>query len=843
MWIAVVVVIALLLGLLPLFGVLGYELALVMSVVAAVAGLDLGAAVAREMQWLDAPPIERASYPGRAVGRGAAASALLSVGVVACAGVVCALRGIWVETCDWGFGVKAYVLMPLTTAALGGAVGHAIGVVVGTKAYRPRHARFGLRLVIGIVLAAVVGGGVRLLGGPTAVIAAAMLGAIVFVVALFGWMRVRPHRSTVVALAAPLLLCAAAGLYRFYAAPPVFTYNPILGYFPGNIYDENVVLGMALVWSRIEQIVWVVAIVALVAWRCDVPTHRVAREPRPAGRRLASLGVGLVAVVAGCALYWYSGILGYRIDGEEIADALGGRIETPHFVIFYARTPEIERDIALIAADHELRYAQVVAQIGEAPPGKLTSYYFADREQKGRWFGARDVEMAKPWRREIYLDHRPFPHTSLRHEIAHAIASEFGDPLFGVAARRVAGVPVFVSPGLIEGFAVAMDWPGSGDRLTPHEAVRALQLMGLQPSIQQLLSLQFLTVSSSRSYQTAGSFLRFLFDAYGAAALRRLYHSGGDFDGVYGKSLATLEGEWRAMISTISVPPDVVEGNRERFRGGSVFARPCPHAIAAQRERAAEAYADGRRVAAVGLMRAVCSDAPGEPRYQLELGDFLAGGDPRERTEAVARWTSLALDDNATSSLRADAYERLVRVAASRGDLAQIKALVAAARALPVDPTARRQLDAEWFTLEYTGPAATALRGYFFAPGGGYDPATYALLAAITEPDLGFGHYLLGLQKANALEWADAAAELSLALDHELPGLAFVRNGARRLAVVAYRAGDRAHVARAIEVLRRPEMTESDHLLATDWQQRLELDATGHITTQLPPSFEMPASK
>src|SRR5207302_2234366 len=110
--------------------------------------------------------------------------------------------------------------------------------------------------------------------------------------------------------------------------------------------------------------------------------------------------------------------------------------------IYYANTPEIAARIDRIARDHELRYAQVVAQLGVAPAGKLTSYYFRDGDQKARWFGARNVEMTKPWRREIYVDDQPFPHPSLRHEIAHAVASEFGDPLFGVSTERVLGVSV-----------------------------------------------------------------------------------------------------------------------------------------------------------------------------------------------------------------------------------------------------------------------------------------------------------------------------------------------------------------------------------------------------------------
>src|SRR6185503_4424610 len=117
---------------------------------------------------------------------------------------------------------------------------------------------------------------------------------------------------------------------------------------------------------------------------------------------------------------------------------------------------------------------QVVARTGVAVPGKIHSYYFANGEQKARWMGARNVEMAKPWRREIYIDHRAFPHTSLRHEIAHVVAGEFGDPLFGVSARSVLGIPIPV-PGMIEGYAVAADWPGGYERtITPHQTMRVL---------------------------------------------------------------------------------------------------------------------------------------------------------------------------------------------------------------------------------------------------------------------------------------------------------------------------------------------------------------------------------
>ena len=42
--------------------------------------------------------------------------------------------------------------------------------------------------------------------------------------------------------------------WQFYANPPVFLYNVLIGYFPGNLYDEDITLGAPLVWSRLYQL-------------------------------------------------------------------------------------------------------------------------------------------------------------------------------------------------------------------------------------------------------------------------------------------------------------------------------------------------------------------------------------------------------------------------------------------------------------------------------------------------------------------------------------------------------------------------------------------------------------
>ncbi len=739
-WLGLAVVLGFALWFVPLFGVLGFEHALVVAAFGVVCGLDLGASRAR-------------SAPDALVLRGVGRACALAAATVAVPGLLAAIHGLWTPTCDWWFGLRAFALLPLPSAVFGAAFGYAVSTVVGQRTTT----------------------------------------------------RWYPHRATWLGVIAPIVVLAVAGFWRFYREPPVFIYNPLIGYFPGNMYDENIKLGMPLVWSRLEQLAAVSAIVALVA-------------ARRANRKL--LAVTALGAIGAAILRWNAGALGYAVDASDIQAALGGRLETAHFVIYYAKTPEIEKDLGVIAEDHELRYAEVVALIGAAPEGKLESYYFANGEQKAQLFGARNVEMAKPWRHAIYIDHRAFPHTSLRHEIAHVVASAFGDPVFGLATKH----GVFISPGLVEGLAVALDWPGGYDRLTPHEAVRVMQVMGVSPSIRELLSINFFTVSPARSYQTAGSFLHFLLEQHGAEKLRALYHSGGDFAAVYAVPLATLEAEWRAMIAAIALPPEVIEGTKERFRGGSVFARPCPHAIAARRDQAAQALGRGDRPGAVKLMRVVCADAPDEPRHRIELGDMLSVGDAAEVTEAHALWTGVADDRAITSSLRAEALEHMAGRAET--DAAKL-ALIDRARELPLNLDERRQLDAKSFALHHEGPAAAALRAYFF---GKADTAIASATAATgAEPELGLAHYLLGLQKANAAEWETAAVELDLALQKGLPGPSFTRFAARRLAIAGYRAKQPERVEHAIAAMRAPEMNETDHLLADDWQKRLAYDKAGHL--------------
>jgi hypothetical protein len=746
-WAAVVVALTIALARVPLFGVLGYEFALVMAVIGSVVGVDLGGAWIRRQRRSE-------NRPGVVPLMMSAVVAPLAIMVLPLAAI--AVRTLWVRACDPRFGGWAYVVLTLASTGLAAVSGAAFTLVVGRRRW----------------LTPMV-----------------------------------PYLA--------LLVVAGLGVLRFWQSPPVFTYNPIVGYFPGNLYDEDIRLEMPLLWARLEQLAFLIAVTSAVAARYD--RDRLSLGWRgPIAWRPASLAV--LAAVAAIGLRWSSGSLGYAIDDDDIAQALGGVRRTPHFVIYYDNTPQIAADIDLIAADHELRLAQVCRSIGVDPAalGEIHSFYFASADRKAHLMGARHVEMAKPWRREIYLTHDDFPHGSLRHEIAHVVAGQFGDPWFHVAARRVLGVPLFVNPGLIEGLAVALDWPGGSRSMTPHQSMRAMEILGFAPNPSDVFSVRFMTLSSARGYTAAGSFMRFLLDQYGAAAVRAVYSSGGDFTAAFGRTQSQLVDEWRAMLSTVAVPAADLEAARERFRGGSVFDRPCPHAIAAREAAASRRLDRGDRRGAIASLRHVCRDAPDEPTYSLTLAAVLAAGtdasDTREARAIYARWTQPGVD----AAIASIALEGLARLDARVGDYRGATDHITTALALPLDDDRRRPFEALYRALTSEAVNGAFLRGYFFGDG---DHLAWALVAKTIDPSDAFARYLLGLQLIEHQFPRLAAPVLATALAIGLPSPRFTRAAARRLLVAAWRADDDHALTTAIDTLETTGV-EVDRLLAADWRQR-----------------------
>jgi hypothetical protein len=773
---AILVAVALILAMLPLFGALGFEFSFVMAIASSVAAADLGAALTRRLRSVavrgtTSPP----ARPFHLVASLVAAAGLLALLSTLLPLALIALNSTRVRTCDWLFGLECYGALTVLSALWASGMGVLCGLIAG--------------------------------------------------------------RRRVLSSALPYLVLVALvlhSLWRFYAAPPVFSYNPLVGYFPGNLYDEEIRLGTPLLWSRLHQIALLGGLLALAAALVDGPSAALRLHRRsPTGVRWGALLLCATALGVALILRASAGTLGFSISTDALTEELNGEATTEHFVIYYPRGGVIERDIAQIAADHEFRLAQVVRALGVSPPAeRIASFYFESSDQKARFIGARNVQMAKPWRHEIYLQHAAFPHQVLRHEIAHAVAGQFGDPLFRVSAGRVLGVPVFFNAGLIEGIAVAADWPDHFTRaLTPHQSVKAMTEMGMVPPLERLLSTGFFAFSSARSYTAAGSFVRFLLDRHGAARLQTLYRSGGDFELAYGRDREALFAEWRSMVASIQLAPSAHEKVRERFRRGGIFERPCPHAVAEKLFRLGWLVERGELDEAIRVARVLCEDVPDEPRHQIELAELLFRGDELDESASIYR----ALADDAagtTTTIRAEALLSLARLAASVDDSAAVTANLERAAQLPVDDDQARQVAARLIASTHTGAAGPALRAYFWpadpnAPPDQVVQLGRAATAVIAEPGLALGHYLVGRNLSGRGAAVESAHALRRALDLGLEHPLLVREGAERLAAEAYAAGDLESVERAAAILIADDQPDVTRLLGYDWLERVQWKRTG----------------
>jgi hypothetical protein len=723
-WAAVLAVVGAVLCFVPLFDVLGYEWCLVMGVLSSLAGAHIGAVRVWRERWQRAGSAVTAAeaHPGTTVGRlwWRATLATWAGLLVPVAAIL--LNALRVRNCDPAGGLAWLAMMPVLSAAMGAGAGTVAGLL---RAWRGRMAPSALAL--GIVVASV-----------------------------------------------------ACGVWRFYAAPPIFGYDPFVGYFAGTLYDEEVAITGAFLWARLYQGALVAFWLALSGVLLDARRLSL-RAPSLRARPLAlAVAAGLVAVW----LWQARAQLGFALDAGDIARRLGGEKRTAHFVLHYSPTGPYAKELDAYAADDEFWWHELERWFGAAPAPPVHAFLFDNVAQKRALMGAGHTFIAKPWRREIYLQYDAWPQTVTRHELAHVFAGPFGDPIFGIARRGLA-----FNVGLIEGVAVAAAW--NDKPLTAHQTVKVLRDAGLvdAATIERIMGPSFFGINAAQAYSIAGSFCRFLADTRGVDKLMQLYRAAGargSWQRIYGTELAALAAEWLRLVDEQAVPERERQVALARLKRPSIFRRPCAHALALHKQAARDAAQAGDKARALREWDTVCRDEP-TPENQLDrIRAAMIAGDLDGAAHLLAATHSG--DDAASAG----------QVAMLRGDL-DLSAGRDPARAY--DEAAAAPLDesnARLATVKQTvahwpsSPARTALLQILAAPAGTRDAALDLVTLqklSDAEPERTLLHYLIGRQLYTRNRWADAADELGRRGREPLPDARFEREAVRLRAAALYRLG------------------------------------------------------
>lgn len=388
-----------------------------------------------------------------------------------------------------------------------------------------------------------------------------------------------------------LIIVLLYPLYLAYATPQIYSYNFIYGFFSGISYDETLRISTTLAYFRMLTLVTAAFMIVLAEYVIIKRAQRIssAHEPGTTMTRSHLVLITVLSLILTSA-WIYRGALGFETSPSLIQHSLGGHRSTTHFEIYYSPGSTTSEEIEFIAGMHEFRFHQVTQLLQVDFPDRIVSYIYPDDRLKRRFIGTGNTNIAKPWRGEIHLTKDSWEGT-LRHELVHIIAGEFGMPV----------IKANYNIGLVEGLATAIDG-GFGNR-TLHEYAAAMLRFGLVRDPERLVRpTGFATQSSSISYVTMGSFCKYLIDQYGIAQFKQLY-GGRSPETVYGLPYERLVGDWTHMLDRLPVDENIRPHVEFFFKRPSIFAKECAHAVANLNEDGSDQLAKANPVKAAATYR------------------------------------------------------------------------------------------------------------------------------------------------------------------------------------------------------------------------------------------------
>jgi hypothetical protein len=606
-----------------------------------------------------------------------------------------------------------------------------------------------------------------------------------------GASRRGPAVAFAVAAAAPLGAILVS-VWRFWTSPMVFAFDPFVGFFAGTLYDTVINAVPRLITYRAGSAASLLVAVCLcaAAGRSEQGGVTLPRLRERAGSwALAGLGatLSLGITLSGPAL-------GHYQSTQTIRRTLGQTWLSRRCEIVYASGILPER-AALLGRECDAHVAAHEAYFETTLADRVTVFTFLSARQKGELMGASHTYIAKPWRREVYVQSDNYPHPVLSHELAHVLAGTFGRGPLAVAGPWGGWVP---DPGRIEGFAVAAAPPEDTD-YTLLEWTKALQDLGLRPPLGTLFKLSFLGQNSSTGYTVAGAVVDWLHTRHGPRALRAWYGGASVEAAFAGETLDQLESAFASDLDRIVLPDRIRELARARFDRPAIFGRRCPHVVDQRLEEAGFAF-DGFDFDAAGIAYQTALQLD-PSNFSARMGLAACAERQRGQDDARALYEAMGSDPTLTRVQRASALERLA-------DLE----LMAHEDPLAADHYAAAEKDA----FDEHRARTIAVKRYALRDAAGRSAITALLLGdrrlgpdlpqaaaelgewSATEPELGLADYLIGKNLYSRARWRDAHVRLQRALQRGLPLASVRREALRTIVFTACALDERAVADRAL---------------------------------------------
>jgi hypothetical protein len=335
---------------------------------------------------------------------------------------------------------------------------------------------------------------------------------------------------------------------EFYFNPQIYFYNPIFGFFPGTIYDEDVAVNLRLIFSQLYNLFFISGIYFLLKFLKKKYSYRL----------LPFFSFCIMIIVSVLA----KPLFGFSTDTWKMNREFKNKIVTQHFIIRFGKDiSRSEQDF--ISLLHEYYYDQITNKLNVRLDERISSYIYSNQTQKRDLFGAGNANVAKPWLNQIYLNRGNYQ-LALKHEISHIAAAKFGYSILKVAdgfnAAMIEGLAMFVEDDFD-------DYPVSYAAKLAYATEHKVDIAHL------FTGMNFFTSYSTLAYIYSGAFFNFLNEEYGIEKLKDIYWNS-DWNKIYGEDLHALVERFE---KTLKINKEVFNPNSAQlyFGGQTIFKKFC----------------------------------------------------------------------------------------------------------------------------------------------------------------------------------------------------------------------------------------------------------------------------
>ena len=324
-----------------------------------------------------------------------------------------------------------------------------------------------------------------------------------------------------------LFIVALIPVLEIYFNPQVYFYSPLIGFFPGNIYDEGLSPDWKLLFHQMIVLIFSLLIILLFIRR----TSFVLKY-----KRYLVLSVVIIVLL----FQFVSPHLGFTTTFTKLNSVLSRQIDSDLLTLNYDNIDSTQAK--LIALHQEYYYLELINALKTEPSKKINVYLFNNREQKKILFGAGNADVAKPWQYSIYISADSWQNT-LKHELAHVFTAEYGTGIFKLASGFNAA--------LIEGMAESVD--GISDDISIKYLTSLAYNNGYAVDVKSFFTgLSFFKSNSFLAYTYSGAFIEYLTNLYGIEKVKQFYNTG-DFDFVFKSKIEAVQKDFEQSI----VNPDL----------------------------------------------------------------------------------------------------------------------------------------------------------------------------------------------------------------------------------------------------------------------------------------------